>query len=252
MKKVALALSGGGIRAAAHLGVAEVLMREGYVPEVIAGSSGGALAGVLLCDGKSPSEVLELFRSIRKIDLLRPSRRGGMFSLNAVEARLSEHLGAARLEALPTHCIIAATDLVSGRIVYLDEGPAARLAAASSSLVPFFAPVPYEQMKLCDGGFMDNMPTVPLEKFGLPIIGVNVNPILPQQPVNLVQTTYRALVLMMAANIEASKKHADLYVEVEGCADINIFDLSQIDHAYRAGTEAAQRALSEHSLPERS
>jgi len=242
-KKIALALSGGGVRAVAHLGVIEVLQREGFGIEIISGSSGGALAGALLCDGYTPREVLEIYRGVRRIDLVRHFRRGGMFALKAIERLLSHHLSVEYLEDLKTPCIIAATDLSEGRIHYFDKGPVAKLAGASSSLIPFFAPVHYGALQLCDGGFMDNMPTKPLKERDLPVIGINVNPIVPQSPKHVMQTTYRALVLMMAANIEASKAYADAYIEVQGCAEINIFDLSQLDAAFNAGVREAEQAL---------
>jgi NTE family protein len=242
-KTVALALSGGGVRAAAHLGIVEVLRQEGFSFEVISGSSGGALAAVLLSDGYAPREVLEIYREINRFDLVRHFRRGGMFSLDAIETHLGKYLSVDRIEALATKCIIASTDLTEGRIHYFDKGPAAKLAVASSSLIPFFAPVTYENYKLCDGGFMDNMPTKPLAGRGLPVLGINVNPILPQTTKNVMQTSYRVLILMMAANIEASKAFADIYLEVEGCADINILDISQLDAAYDAGVAEAEKAL---------
>jgi len=243
-KNIALALSGGGVRAAAHLGVVDVLRREGYAFEVIAGSSGGALVAALLCDGFSTEAVRAIFREFRRFDLVRHSRKGGMFSLDAIEKLLERHLCASYLEDLETDCVIAATDLTEGRIHYFDKGPVARLAAASSSLIPFFAPVRYGNLLLCDGGFMENMPTHALTERDLPIIGVNVNPILPQHPGNVMQTTYRALVLMMQSNVEASKEHADIYIEIEGCAPINIFDMARFDEAYEAGVKEAEAMLS--------
>lgn len=242
-RPLALALSGGGVRAVAHLGVIEVLQREGYRVESIAGSSGGALAGVLLCDGYAPREVLEVYRRLSRFDLMRHFRRGGMFALEGLKRLLETHLSVSRIEALQLPCIIAATDLSSGRIRYFDSGPAAELAAASSSLVPFFAPVRYEGMQLGDGGFMDNMPARPLKERGVPVLGINVNAIFPQEPHHIMQTTYRALVLMMAANVEASRSYADAYLEIRGCAEINIFDTDKMDAAFDAGVREAEAAL---------
>lgn len=246
-KWLSLALSGGGVRAVAHLGVVEVLRQAGYKIETIAGSSGGALAGVLLCDGYTPKEVLEIYRSVRRIDLMRHSRKGGMFSLKAVERLLKEVLSVENLEELQTECVVAATDLTEGRIHYFDKGPIAKLVTASSSLVPFFAPVRYGALMLADGGFMDNMPSRPLAERDRPVLGINVNPILPQKPGNVMQTTYRALVLMMAANIEASKRQADLYLEVQKCGEVNIFDLDKFDLLFEAGMREAEKLVA-HGL----
>ncbi len=241
--KLALALSGGGVRAVAHLGVVEVLRREGWEIEVFSGSSGGALAAVLLCDGYAPREILEIFRTLGRGDLFRRSAKGGLLSLRAVQELLETRLRRELIEDFPTECVIATTDMYEGRVHYFDKGPAAKLAVASSSLVPFFPPLPYGGLQLADGGFMDNMPAKPLFERDLTVVGVNVNAVLPRYSRNVFQTTYRTLILMMAANVEASKRYCDLYLEVPGCADINIFDTYRLDAAYDAGIEAAEASL---------
>ena len=243
MRKLALALSGGGVRAAAHLGVVEVLRREGFEIEILSGSSGGALAAVLLCDGYAPREVLEIFKTLKKSQLLRRSARGGFFSLSAVGELLETHLKTTCIEDLPLECIVASTDLYEGRVHYFDKGPVAKLAVASSSLVPFFPPVPYGKLRLADGGFMDNMPARPLVQRDLVVLGINVNVILPHETGNVFQATYRTLLLMMAANVEASKTFCDLYLDVPGCADINIFDSDRLEEAFEAGVIAMEGAL---------
>ena len=58
---VGIALSGGGVRGFAHLGVLKALNEKGIYPEVIAGTSAGALAGIFYADGYSPKKVLKYF-----------------------------------------------------------------------------------------------------------------------------------------------------------------------------------------------
>ena len=58
--KIAIALSGGGVRAIAHLGVVKVLIDNGFEIEAISGSSAGAIIGALLSDGKSPEDILKI------------------------------------------------------------------------------------------------------------------------------------------------------------------------------------------------
>ena len=243
MTKIGLSLSGGGIRAVAHLGVVEVLERAGVEAEMVAGSSGGALVGALLCDGKSPPEILSLIEEVRLWDIFRGSGRGGLFALDRLRQVLQSHLSVENIEDLETDFTVACTDLAGGEIHYFDKGPAAELCIASSSLVPIFSPVRYGDLLLADGGFMDNMPVRPMLGCGLPVVGVNVNPILPRKPDSVVRTTARALVLMMAANIEASRSLTDFYIEPVDCAAINIFDLTKAREAYEAGKRAAESAL---------
>jgi len=237
--RIALALSGGGIRAVAHLGIIKVLIDNGFKIEAISGSSAGALIGALLCDGKSPEDILKIVKSIKIWDLIKGSRKGGFFGLNGVREILYKNLTIKNIEESKSKLFIACTDLSSGKIYYFEKGPIVELSIASSSLVPIFAPVKYNGMLLADGGFIDNMPVMPLKKTGLPIIGINVNPIVPKNPNNLLKTTLRALILMMNAKVEISKQYCDFFIEPASCDAINIFDLKSADEAYEIGfTEA--------------
>lgn len=60
--KLGVALSGGGAKGFAHLGVLQALNEKGLYPEVISGTSAGAFAGVLYADGHTPEEILIFFQ----------------------------------------------------------------------------------------------------------------------------------------------------------------------------------------------
>ncbi|BBG65978.1 UPF0028 protein YchK [Hydrogenimonas sp.] len=241
--KLSLALSGGGVRAFAHLGVVKVLLDHGFEIGAVSGSSGGALIGALLCDGKSPEDVLSIMKDLRLRDLAGRPAKGGFFSLERIESLMQESLESQTIERLRIPFTVACTDLRAGSIRYFERGPVGRLSIASSSLVPIFSPVGYEDMLLADGGFMDNMPTKPLRKRGYPVIGINVNPIHLADPSGVVDSTLRVLTLMMAANIKSSMLSADFYIEPEGCGDINIFDLKKGFKAYEEGLKAAESSI---------
>ncbi len=238
--KISLALSGGGIRAMAHLGVIEVLVEYGYEIGAVSGSSGGALVGAFLCDGKKPHEIFSIFEKIRLKDLAGSSGNGGVFGLGHIQSLLEENLDTQKIEHMPIPLIVACTDIAKGNVVYFKEGPAATLCVASSSLVPIFSPVVYKGVPLADGGFMDNMPAKPLIDLSYPVIGINVNPILPGVPDGILSVTLRVLMLMMRANIDASKRFTDFYIEPKECAKMNIFDLKRGKEAYEAGVRAAR------------
>jgi NTE family protein len=241
--KVALALSGGGVRAVAHLGVVKVLREHGIEISTISGSSGGALVGSLLCDGKSSEAILEIIQTVKLWDLTQRSHGHGLFGLQKIADMLRNNLSITDIAEAPTPFIVACTDLIDGEVHYFDRGPIVDLAIASSSLVPIFAPVSYQNQLLADGGLIDNLPAKPLQSLKLPIIGVNVNPILPYSPQTLFSTTVRALMLMMNANVEISKPYCDIYMEIKGCERINIFDLKRVDKAFQLGVETAYRMM---------
>ncbi|WOE69225.1 patatin-like phospholipase family protein [Hydrogenimonas thermophila] len=241
--KIALALSGGGVRAVAHLGIIKVLIDNGFKIEAISGSSAGALIGALLCDGKSPEEILKIVKTIKMWDLMKGIRRGGLFGLNGVKEILYNNLTIKNIEDSNSKLFIACTDLLSGKIYYFENGPVVELSIASSSLVPIISPVKHDGMLLADGGFIDNLPVIPLKKTGLPIIGINVNPIVKKNPTNFLKTTLRVLILMMNSNIETSKKDCDFFIEPASCDKFNIFDLKRADEAYEIGVSEAIRLL---------
>ena len=60
-KKVGLVLSGGGVRGMAHIGAIQALEEQGIFPEVVSGSSAGAVVGALYCHGYSPVEMKQFF-----------------------------------------------------------------------------------------------------------------------------------------------------------------------------------------------
>ncbi len=243
--KLSLALSGGGIRAMAHLGIVRVLLDNGFEIGAVSGSSGGALVGALLCDGKSPEDIVSIMKDLKLKDMVAAPGNGGLFGLQRIESLMQNSLDTARIEDMRIPFTVACSDLKEGNIRYFQEGPAAKLCAASSSLVPIFSPVRYEETLLADGGFMDNMPTKPLSKMPYPVVGINVNPIPAAEPSGIIASTVRVLMLMMAANIKASAAFADFYIEPKGCGAINIFDLKKGMTAYEEGIKAAEASLNE-------
>ena len=83
--KVGLVLSGGGARGFAHLGVIQALNEAGIVPDVISGTSAGALAGVLYADGYKPKEILKFMSNGSRMDFMRPAvPREGLLQINGI------------------------------------------------------------------------------------------------------------------------------------------------------------------------
>jgi len=191
-----LALGGGAARGLAHLGVLEVLLGEGIEPEVVAGTSFGALIGVAwLARGGDAKAVLEVQAGVRAyvqgdefrrstLAMLRrrrdvESERGG-FSIREVVRRgvarghalpevtlvPSAEFGAAidglvpdiDLAALPRRLGIVAADLETGDEVLFESG-SARLAVRASCAIPgLMEPQRVAGRLLVDGGWVDKVP----------------------------------------------------------------------------------------------
>ncbi|MBE0642366.1 MAG: patatin-like phospholipase family protein, partial [Bacteroidales bacterium] len=159
-----LALSGGGARGFAHLGVAQALDEAGIRPGIYAGTSAGAIAAAFLADGYAPGEVLDIFlqqKIYRIVGLSIP--RLGLGNIQGMERVLRKHLKAKRIEDLKTPLIIAATDLNAGQVRYFDEGELIPRIIASASIPILFQPVKIDDRLYIDGGITDMLPVAPLE-----------------------------------------------------------------------------------------
>lgn len=159
--EVALVLGAGGSRGLAHLGVIEVLEKEGIPIDLIVGSSAGSLFGVLYADNPDVAAVKEKVIHLKKKDLLDPSltaliqatmRLTGPIQGNALEQFLVKELIAKNFEELVIPVVAVATNVDNNHITLLRSGPIAPAIHASSALPPLFSPVElYRQTLICGG-----------------------------------------------------------------------------------------------------
>ena len=211
-----LALSGGGARGIAHLGVLAALDELALPLAQLAGVSSGAIAATFYAAGFAPREILRLFTSVKFTRLTRLSlSRYGLLRLDAVQVLLAQHLGAECTFAdLQRPLTLVATDLTEGISIYFSEGLLIPPLLASSAVPILYRPVEFEGRQLVDGGLLNNLPVEPLLDKGLRIVGVNCNPINRAARV----TTFRTLVertlnLAINANTTLNKQKCDLLIE---------------------------------------
>ena len=119
MAQLGLALSGGGARGIAHLGVLAALEELQLPVAQLAGVSSGAIASVFYSAGFSPREILRMLMSTNVFRLTRPAfSRFGLLHLDAVEQLLARHLGSmVNFEDLSRPLTLVATDLMAGESV---------------------------------------------------------------------------------------------------------------------------------------
>jgi len=176
--RIGLALGGGGARGWAHIGVVKALTRAGIVPDVISGTSVGALVGGLHLAGRL--DVLEGWsRGLTKFKIasyLHFRVGGGMIGGHRLSAVLREHLGKVTIEALPKPFTCVATDLLTGHEVWLRKGDLVEMLRASFSLPGLFSPVEVDGRWLVDGALVNPLPVSVCRAMGAHvIIAVNLN-----------------------------------------------------------------------------
>jgi NTE family protein len=139
--KTGLVLSGGGARGFAHLGVLQALNESGIFPDIISGTSAGAIAGVLYADGHKPKEILGMMHSGSMLDYMRPTLpRNGLLQISGMEKILSANLRAKTFKDFKIP-FCTATDLNRGKAVYFSEGDLLTAVIASASIPVLFNPL---------------------------------------------------------------------------------------------------------------
>jgi NTE family protein len=163
--RISLALGGGGARGYAHIGVIQVLEEHGYEIAGIAGTSMGAMIGALHAAGHL-DEYADWVTALSHRDMLRlldPTLRSpGAIKGERVMARVNELLAGVRIEDLPIPFTAVATDLLSRKEVWFQEGPLTMALRASIALPTLFSPVVLNGRLLADGGMMNPVPIAPL------------------------------------------------------------------------------------------
>jgi len=172
--RVGVALGGGSARGYAHIGVLAALERRGLRPDVLVGTSFGAVIAALYALGHTPAQLREDAEGMRRRDVLPRIvdvglGRGALFAGHRLERYFHGLVGDARLEDLPRTLAVVATDVDTGERVVLRAGPLAKALRASASLPGLFAPVDWEGRRLIDGGIGAPVPLATLEGFGVDV-----------------------------------------------------------------------------------
>ncbi len=175
-----VALGGGGARGFSHIGVLRGLEELGIVPEVVCGTSMGAVVGAAyLTAGLDRLEKRSLeitgWDVVRYIDL-NFSRVGGLVRGQRIVEFLQENFGGERIEDLPRPFGVVAADLDSGEEVWLREGPIWEAVRASLSIPGIFAPVRQGDRWLLDGGIVNPVPITLCRAMGADrVLAVDIN-----------------------------------------------------------------------------
>jgi NTE family protein len=174
-----LALSSGGARGAAHVGVLKVLKESGIEPDVIAGSSMGAEVGGIYASGIELGELEASWRSSSFGHVFRTLLPtipwSGWSSGNGITRFLQRLIGSQRIEDLSVRYAAMATDLRSGEPFAITHGPLVDAIRASVSVPGLFNPVWIDGHLLIDGGVSNPMPVDVARQLGSDVvIGVDV------------------------------------------------------------------------------
>ena len=262
-KRVGLALGGGAARGMAHIGVLEVLQREGIPVDLIAGSSAGAAIGAIYAQGKDFVEIKKLALDLGKhslvpfLDLSLP--RSGLLRgrkiQNLVASIIGGNINFSDLK-MPFACV--ATDIDTGEEVVIDQGSVPEAVRASITIPGILTVVKWQGRYLVDGVLVNPVPVNVVKQMGADfIIAVNVIPEVTdranqvssdrrqksREP-NIIHVLIQSVYIGTYALVEHSLEEADIVIEPQ-VAHIGAGDFHHVDECIRQGELAAQAAVPE-------
>ena len=163
-RTVAVVLGSGGARGYAHIGALEVIESHGFEVIAVSGCSMGALVGGVYAAGKL-DEYRDWVVRLRQRDILRLVDLS-LSSMGAIRgdklfATVGEMIGDQLIEDLPIPYTAVATDLLSQREVWFQDGPLADAIRASVAIPSLLAPVITDNQLLVDGALMNPVPILP-------------------------------------------------------------------------------------------
>ena len=176
-RSVGLALSSGGARGLAHIGVLKALMAANIPIDLVAGTSSGAWFGAFYCAGWTIEQFDYFVKNIKKIVLRFSNADFNFFPKNAlfkgVKARnrvIARSVGVDTFEALHTPLYIIAADILTGDEIVFSSGPLTDAIRASLSVPVLFEPWHYQGRYFVDGGVVNPLPASTLRDHGADIV----------------------------------------------------------------------------------
>jgi NTE family protein len=244
--KIGLALSGGSILGAAHIGALMVLEREGIHPSFVAGTSAGALVGATYCAGVPLETLSALFLSMKWPTLIKPNllHSLALFDTTPMEDYIRKNIGDCNFEDLKIPFAAVACDIQTGERIVLNKGPMASAVRASASIPGFFSPVEIDNRLLVDGGTVDNFPVQLVKDMGAEyIIGINLSrsQSSAHRPTNPIEVFMDMINIMQARSAVADASECDCYIRpnVRQFSSWTFSDAAKILEEGKIATEAA-------------
>ncbi|HEY3369737.1 MAG TPA: patatin-like phospholipase family protein [Prolixibacteraceae bacterium] len=242
-----ISLSGGGARGILHIGVLEALLKQGLRPEIVSGTSIGAIVGVLYAAGVEPMQILEIVKSGKMYKMIKwkvPS--SGLLDLNKVLSVLQKYIPEDDFAALKMPFCCSVTNLNSGHSETKSSGKLFQWVLASASIPLIFEPQIIDGNTYVDGGLLNNLPAQCIRDQCRFLLGVNVNHNGPEENISgfkaIAERTFR---LVMAKNVHESFAICDFVINPPQTRLFSIFDFGRANEIFRIGFEETERRMAE-------
>lgn len=241
MADIGLALSGGGVKGIAHLGLLQALKELGIKPKVISGVSSGAVTGALYAAGYTPRQILSMAKDHSPMSILATViTAGGLFSPDVLKEVLMDAIPQNDFGLLKIPLLVTATDLNNCSSVTFSKGSLNDVIVGSSIVPAVFDPIPHQHFLLVDGGVLNDFPVDCLSGRCDRIIGSHVNKLVNSEGATLsrLQVLERCFHLANAEKVASQAKLCDVLIEPL-LTQYNMVEMKYADEIFEIGYQAA-------------
>lgn len=249
-KSIGYVLSGGGSKGIAHAGAIKFLEEQNIYPSQIAGSSAGAIVAALYSFGKTPSEILDFFKSIYFFHWKHFTfKKAGFIDSESFKAYFGMIFKDAVIGDLKIPVHITATDMIKGKLkVFQEDTKIVDAVLASSAFPGIISPYEIDGNLYSDGGILNHFPTDILQGRCESIIGVYVSPIQKIESKDLSSiksVTTRAFDLLSANSNSQKFIHCDWIIEPEELSKYSTFETNKnkMDLIFEIGYQEAKKSF---------
>ena len=168
---VALALGSGGARGFAHIGVIKALEDAGIKPDIVTGSSSGAIVAALYAGGRRARELEEIALALGKSDLVDFALFGkGWVRGDALQGFVNRMVDERPIERLAKPFAVVATQASNGRMTVFNRGDTGLAVRASASVPNLFVPPVINGEEYVDGGLTSPVPVKLARAMGADVV----------------------------------------------------------------------------------
>ncbi len=247
-QKIGLALGGGAVLGAAHIGVLKAIDEMGIEIDCIAGTSIGAFVAGLYASGLDWRDIQEISENLNWLDISELSFSNmGLLSNRKMGELIREKIGKVKLEDARIPIAMVTADIETLEKIVLTTGEVAKAAMASTCIPGVFIPVEINGRMLVDGGIVENVPISPLESMGADIIiAVDLNSEHKNsRPENILEVLLRTFELTSKVATHYQTRNADIMIKPD-LSEFNVVDIGQSPALIEKGYQEAIKVLKQY------
>ncbi len=248
---IGIALSGGGAKGFAHIGVLKALNEHGIDPDILSGTSMGSLVGVLYAAGKTPDEIQELVKTSPVIRMVRLAwGKNGVFQMSPIRKILENEVGEDNFNSLKKPFYLSVSNINEGKAEVFHQGKLFDRVLASCSVPVLFTPQIINDVTYVDGGLFDNLPSKSIRHKCKTLIGVHVNYSGTISSFKgMKEVAERTFMLAIDQNVRTSMKDCDIIIDPPKMQEFTFWDFDKVDEIVEVGYAFTKKMIEKGEIP---